>query len=241
MLVFKRLDKEIRKNESMLADYRRDADASKLLTAKLNALKEIEAYLRDFKWLKHKKYIEKVKMYLDTDFDAAECARHYGYACVNTWETSMSYAANKFEESIGQNTLQIILRADSLDEVGSGLFQFRVRSGKLNLNQFLLSDVVKLLPEGNKGALFGVKDCKKELGFLKSASKNALLSKVCSLDREKLSFLVSVLEGKDYRYAGQRLHIYNYILGGVESFNELLWLLDEFEIDRNQPGVRLTI
>ena len=225
MIVFKRLATGIQELELELAQNDLDANRRYLNQQKLDALLQIDQFLRSFAWLRKTEYKAKVLLFIDSDYDYASCAESMGLLR-NTFETSMSWAGKKFELSIGKNVIGGILSATDPAEVANHLFNFRLKTKKLSLSSFLIQDVFKNLPDSNKDLSLFVNECKDELEFLQSTTKAAIKQQLSRLDHDKLAFLRSIYDGQDARYAAQRIYLFKYLVGAYD-FSELLEVLNE--------------
>jgi hypothetical protein len=225
MIVFKKLANSIQELELELAQNDLEADRRNLNQQKLDALLQIDQFLRSFAWIKKTEYKSKVLLFIDNNYDYAYCADYLGLL-KNTYETSMSWAGKKFESAIGKNVIGGILSATDPVEVVTHLFNFRLKTKKLSLSSFLIQDVFKNLPDSNKDLSLFVNECKDELEFLQSTTKASIKQQLSGLNHDKLSFLRSIYDGQDARYAAQRIYLFKYLVGAYD-FSELLEVLNE--------------
>lgn len=224
-MIFKRLYKAIRHLKSLLAtsDFLEDRQS---LEQQLSALMDLYTFLHSFKWLSHDKYKLKVKYYLEHDFDVKASAKHFGFTRVNAFESSISYAAKKFEQAIGRGTLDLILSGD----VTSAILLFKVSSGALSLNSLVFDDMVALLPAHSPDPLTVLAECQSELDFFRDICKLRLERRLRTLSQSKLALIRGILESTDPSQAKLREYLYSFMLGNIESLDSLFQLLDSEEL-----------
>lgn len=207
MLIFKRLDKLLKYTKVELSQVDLVGDELEFLKAKLVVLEKIQEYLHSYSWLSHKKYKDRVALFLASNYDYRGCADNFN-SNLNTFETSMSYAGKKFSKSIGDSTLTLIEQGN----IEAAYFQFQIASNSLTLSSFLASEVLSMIPSPSKDITVSLSTCVDELKFFKQVSLPRLRNFFSTLDPIKLAHLRYILEVPDPRYADDRARIIKYIL-----------------------------
>lgn len=225
LIIFRELEMMCITTEKHIKSYQYDDKHRRRLLAKMSALQEIRDYLFSYEWLKHKKTIERVKTYLESGYNYKESTKKLNVVSTSAFETTIWYASKKFEESIGVDTLSLL----NDNKIMQAVYQFRVGTGKLRLDNLLPSDIIPVIPQPVYNGLIRASDCRNELQTLKLATTKSLESRFKSLDGGQLAFIRYILESSDERYADQRVLIYQYMSGSIAKVDDLLLALRNIE------------
>jgi hypothetical protein len=223
VIIFRRLENELASVRKLLGgDGISDEDRNSFVD-KENALSLLMTYLNSFEWLTHAKTKERVKLFISSRYDYKFCTEQLNMESLSAFETSMWYTAKKFQSKIGENTIDLIMDG----AISTALIQFNTGTGKMGLVSILPHGVGNLLPAPLSTGAISISECRGELELLKSLVLKTIKSKLSSLGRDNLAFLRHILESTDVRFSTHRQLLYSYLLGSVDSFDDLLVLLSQ--------------
>ncbi len=161
--------------------------------------------------------LEKIQFLRESYYDYNLVKRHFNLSADGL--KSLLFRTNKkLIDKIGADTLDLVL--SRYDKVSLGLTQFRVRSGKYKLEDILLLDFYSLLPE-SKLDFYKVEDCEREIKTLYQYSNLGMKEALSYCDKDKLSFLLYILQNTTERYKEDQKDLISLLLG-------INWSIDEY-------------
>lgn len=194
---------------------KRDVKRLKLINAQLGLLVEILDYVKTFDWLKKADYKEKIQTYWFSKLNNNVLVEQYGLTQNNANNTIL-YANDRLREKLGENTLQLILDG----EVDKARNQFYVNSGKIKLENMILSDVFKILKvSSEKPVDVSSEESLKVLKFLCDYSVAEMQRRYNDLDKGSQQYIRYILEGKSPKHT-EELTDYIKLLLGTLSYTE---------------------
>lgn len=221
MLYFKRLleveDLFVNKTNSIGLS---DSEIS-VLERQKEIIAEINKYIFSFEWLSYRKAKDFMKEVVNYNFDYLKICEVTGRPYQSVRAT-VSMRASEAEEKVGYNTLNLLTQGKCTE----AYFEFLIASGQFSMRNYAIGGIMDMLPEPNIDASVKFSDCEQELKFLKAVSKLNFADKISSLNKDNLSFLLAVLEGKGSYLSIPRSAILRYLLGDI-SYQDLLIKLRE--------------
>ena len=211
MGIFKDFQKEYDKVQKSLA-----MDENELLLKKRDLLLEIIDYINSYKWLSGRKLKDKVKCYLSCGYD-------YDFLCdsfnisYDSARNSIKWASKQLKKRIGEYTLELIRK----DDIEEAKLAFYIGANVINKEDFILNDLIAELPDAQFTAALDFVDCKNELIILCNLSRARLNYYVDVMDKQKMAYLVHLIEGSSVRANEKRPLLLSYLTGGL-SLNELI-------------------
>lgn len=176
-----------------------DNDEIDFQRRKLAALKEIRQYIKYGDWTRtasREKFMELVQ----SDFDYKLIEKRYktSQACLDVFV----YRQNDRLKRIIGGALTLI----SLNRIDEGMTLFYANAGIISARDFGYK-VEDLLPVGVNSDSFLVSDCDAEVGLLRSLMRSNVQKLLDSADKDKLAYLVFLLNTKDKAYSQQKAEL----------------------------------
>jgi hypothetical protein len=199
-----------------------EQELNDLYLYRLNALREIENYILDFKkWVPtaSTKTIDRVRYFINHDCSYKDTKDKFN-ANLSTIQMTISRAATSLESKLDQETLDLIAKAETKEQVEDAMLIFKTKSEYVKTTSLLLTDVATKLPNVKRNADIEAWNCIKELKFLKMYSKAFMEKQYKGLNSSKLTHLFYTLESNDTYYKKEKELILNFITKDV-SLNEL--------------------
>lgn len=188
--IFKSLSRTYTSTINELKTVANGSDREALLIETKELLDELMDYLKSYDWLHKSTSKEKMKVYLESGFDYDVLCDTFDLSYDNA-KMTVSWANGQFKKKIGENTIKLI-REGFIDEARSA---FYMNSGKINVSMLITSDGLECLPK-SKFNIYSLKDCETELKILKLISKTTLQRYMDMMDKEKMAYLLWLLEGQ---------------------------------------------
>ena len=185
---------------------------------KLNALREILEYVDTYKWVKHKKVIEKVKFVRNCRYDYS-LIRDELDMTADALKSFMYRVNTNLSLKIGENTIKTILTGG--ESINIGLSVFRVLTGSLPLEDILLKETFESLPN-KKYTTFSLKDCIEEIQYLYTYSKVGREFEEMDLDQNKLAFIRYILESETEKYKVEQRNLLAVLRGKFKTIDEYI-------------------
>lgn len=193
---------------------------------KRELLKEIKKYRDEMEWLKKQETKDRIRFYISNGYSISKTSKVYGMDTDSAIKTSIWYASKQFRTAIGKDTLNLIEN----NELESAELEFKLNTGGLDIESFLIKGVTDLVPElTTVDKSISISECEKELKFLKNFSKDVIDTILSRIDIEKLALLMYMLKGKETDYTEQRALVYSYLTGDINDIQLLLLELKETE------------
>ena len=166
---------------------------------KLAALREIRQYIKYGDWTRTASR-EKFMALVQSDFDYKLIEKRYktSQACLDVFVHRQN---DRLERIIG-GALTLI----SLNRIDEGMTLFDANAGSISARDFGYK-VEDLLPEGVKSDSLLVYDCGSEVRLLRSLMRSNVQKLLDSADKDKLAYLVFLLNTKDKMYSQQRAEL----------------------------------
>lgn len=208
-----------------------DLVAFDLCRRQLAVMEEIAAYVDSYEWLgtipkdgvKLGGVLEKVKFIRDSYYDYDLVKKHFNLSA-DALKSLLFRTNKKLTDKIGVDTIDLVL--SRYDKVSLGMTQFRIRSGKYNLVDILLSDFYSELPEP-KMNFYKVEDCETEIKTLYQYSQFGLKDALACCDKSKLAFLLYILQNTTERYKEDQKDLISLLLGINWSIDRYLQKLSQ--------------
>lgn len=160
---------------------------------KKQALVRVLKYaLQDDSWLSHKTSREKVRYFIQYGCDYEQTMKHFQAKSRNSVESSMSVFGKKFAETIGVDTVDLILAG----HVEEAMKQFNQMTKKVDSSDIYLKGVMRLLPKPKK-KYFPLEDCKEELKLLRLLTTSFLEQHTKQFDENKIAYLLYILASSE--------------------------------------------
>jgi hypothetical protein len=209
-ILFRQLITALQEVESNLKTFKKDGADRNLELKKLDALTKIQDYIMGFTWIQQSGLKRKIEVFLKNGLNYNLTVETLELPSKNALEVSITYANKQLEKLIGSNTIELIRKGD----VGAAMLQFHTGVGNVLLTEdFLVQDIVAMLPEAEYVGDISATDCSAELKFLNLITYRVLKSQVNKLDHRKLAFLRHILESSDSNFSFERTIIARYLQG----------------------------
>lgn len=198
MLIFKELEKAMVILKDRLKVIKQDnatTDNSAYLDEIMQRqaiLLQIRDYIKSGVWYKRSDSVNRVLYGVKYGISKAS----EEYACsAGCMRVSLSVASTRLYSLIGKNTIQLALNGD----YSTALFQFQKGVGLFKSDKVLLTGVASILKNEVPSVQLTecvLTDCKAELKFLKTYTKEGILQKLQLIDKDKLIYLLSLLDSE---------------------------------------------
>lgn len=159
--------------------------------AKYSALMEIWGWVKSGSWSPRSDFVHRILVLITKDRDAA--ISELGLTDINHANTLLYRANATLEKTIGTDIINSILSGD----VHEAMTKFRLKTGTTLSDTLFLSDLKAVLPEPASGNRYKLGDCTTEAKFLAFYSRAVLEKRFGSLDKDKLAYLVYLLNTYD--------------------------------------------
>ena len=178
---------------------------------KRNLLEEIIEYVDSFEWLSRESLKIKIDFFIKSGYDYSKLTEEFNISYESA-KNSVKWAAKKLKEKIGTNTISLI-RNGYIDEARMA---FYVGIGKVNRDSLIIRDLVEILPQSKYRVVYDLTDCIREISILKNLSKKRLAYYDAVMDRDKMSFLMDILENHSILATHTRPYLIKAIQGDLE-------------------------
>jgi len=171
------------------------SDEHELYQDKLDALKEINRFVKSFAYLKHDGTKERVEYYIrQSGFSCKVTAAYFGTS-TNNIDKTIKYASDILRSVIG-SPLDQIMQAKTSNEVSAALMEFRLAAKQERPMEFFLPGLTSFLPESDTNNAFPLGDCTTELATLSMFTKRYVKNLIEACDPYKLAYVLSLLSGR---------------------------------------------
>ena len=195
---------------------------------KRDLLEEIIEYVDSMEWLSRESLKSKITFFIKSGYDYSKFTEEFDISYESA-KNSIKWAAKKLREKIGSNTLSLI-KNGYIDEARMA---FYVGTGKLNRDDLFVKDLVDILPKAKYCVGYDLTDCIKEISILKNLSQKRLAYYDAVMDRDKMAFLMDVLENNSLQGTYMRPYLIKVVQGELELSD--LKMVQE-EINKNMLG-----
>ena len=131
---------------------------------------------------------------------------------------SISQLSQKLYRDLGDMVLYYIEKGMVTD----AYVEFLVRTDRLVLEDVIPVGITEMLPQPKFNPLIDVRDCVKELEFLKSVTYMSIKEQISNLDEAKLSLIIAVLKGQSDLTASQKQKIMWGYLFGKQDLKDMI-------------------
>jgi hypothetical protein len=196
---------------------------------KLQAFREIEDYILSMTWLNNVtvKTMDRVRYFITHNCSYKDTCTKFGDE-LSAIQVSMYRSGAILEKKIGVDTINYLYAAKTKEEVDLVMDTFNTNINYARTSKLVVKEVAKLLPEAKISADFEPQDCLQEMRFLKSYTVEHVKESVKSLNKEKIAFLLYILESDDSYYKNEK-EIYSKFLQRKITFDELKGKILEIE------------
>lgn len=197
---------------------------------KLNALREIEIYILDFKkWLPKasNKTIDRVRYFINHNCSYRDTHEKFG-GKLSAIQVCIFRACSSFATKLDHETLDLIANAETKEEVDSAMLTFKTKAEHVKTSNYLIEEVVNIIPDAQRKADIHSWDCLQELKFLKVYSKNYMEEYHKKLVEDNMTHLLYILESNDIHYKAEKDVFYKFLTGEI-TLDELKAKLQEIK------------
>ena len=208
---------------------------AKVLKQQKILLQKINIYLESYDWLKQQRVKERVSFFLQNNFsykllalkelnDGTESVEltkeEYSKildAKYKAVKESISYAAERFLNKIGNSTLELIYEGNYQE----ARLNFQTSSGQIGLQDIFLESIIAKLPKGKDGNI-DMQDCISELRFLEEHTNKVIDNRLVTLNVNKLAQIQYMLITDKKKYAKLKTNLHKYFNSKItlEQFEE---------------------
>ena len=132
------------------------------------------------------------------------------------------------KSKIGEHTVKLI-RDGYISEARDA---FYVGTGQISRDNLFLSDIARVLPESKFSAAYDLQDCLSELEFLRKISLDYIKKLTKKVDKSKLAYLLSLIEGNSRKATWLRPYIIDMLMGYMK-IEELLVMEEKIKEENN--------
>lgn len=215
MLVFKEIIDSLKAINQETTVYRGTGSRDEELAhEKYQLLLEIKEYMRDLEWISREETKDKLIKVVKSNYNYQQVAKLFD-TTPKSIKSSISELSKRFKHIIGNSTLKLIEEGN----ITLARYQFLAGTGKIKTSDFLLPVVRDILSEkvGDFKGIYSLRQCHKEIKFLKKYSIAALEQSLEELNMDKLAFVLFLIEGKDPDDNELKLNLINYITCRLEG------------------------
>jgi len=178
---------------------------------KRDLLEEIIEYVDSMEWLSKESLKNKIAFFIRSGYDYSKFTEEFDISYESA-KNSIKWAAKKLREKIGSDTLRLI-KSGYIDEAR---MVFYVGTDKLNRDDLFIKDLVDILPKAKYCVEYDLTDCIKEISILKNLSQKRLAYYDAVMDRDKMAFLMDVLENDSLHGIYMRPYLIKAVQGDIE-------------------------
>ncbi len=197
------------------------------LQDKKELLRELVDYVNSMKWLSRTPAKKKISFFIKSGYDYdAFCAEfNISYEAA---KNSVKWASKQLKAKIGEHTLELI-RDGYIKEASDA---FYVGTGQISRENLFLSDIAKVLPESKFSAAYDLQDCLTELVYLRKISLDYIEKHARKVDKNKLAYLLSLIEGRSRKAMWLRPYIIDMLMGYMK-IEDLLLAEEKIKEEKN--------
>ena len=187
------------------------------LADKYDLLNELVEYVNSMDWLTRVKTKKKISFFIKSGYDYGALCEEFGVSYESA-KNAVKWASKQLRRKIGKDTIKLI-RSGFIEEARVA---FCVGSGKISRENLFLADMVDSLPESKYSAAYDLQDCLSELVYLRKISLDYIEKLAKKVDKHKLAYLLSLIEGSSRKATWLRPYIIDMLMGYMKIEDLLL-------------------
>ena len=187
------------------------------LQDKKELLSELINYVNSMKWLSRTPAKKKITFFIKCGYDYEAFCAEFNISYESA-KNSVKWAAKQLKSKIGEHTVRLI-RDGYIEEAR---LAFYTGSGQISRETLFLSDMVAILPESKFSAAYDLQDCLTELVYLRKISLDYIEKHAKKVDKHKLAYLLSLIEGSSRKATWLRPYIIDMLMGYMKIKDLLL-------------------
>lgn len=205
---------------------------------KMKALREIEDYIMSFQWLSNSslKTIERVRYFITHECSYKKTQEKFVME-LSAVQVCIFRSSKLLEEKIGDNTLELIDKAKTKEQVDLAMNIFNTNVNFAKTSKVLVKEVAQLMPKAKYCNGIKPLDCLPEAKLLMLYSSGYIKQVINSLNMDKLSFLLYIIDSDDVSFKKERLLFRDYLQCKIKR-DELKQELSNLEA--NKPFAKLS-
>ena len=197
------------------------------LIEKKELLVEVVDYVNSMKWLSRTPVKKKITFFIKSGYDYEALCTEFNISYESA-KNSVKWASKQLKSKIGEHTLKLI-RDGYISEARDA---FYVGTGQISRDNLFLSDIARVLPESKFSAAYDLQDCLSELEFLRKISLDYIKKLTKKVDKSKLAYLLSLIEGSSRKATWLRPYIIDMLMGYMK-IEELLVVEEKIKEENN--------
>ena len=197
------------------------------LIEKKELLVEVVDYVNSMKWLSRTPVKKKITFFIKSGYDYEALCTEFGISYESA-KNSVKWASKQLKSKIGEHTVKLI-RDGYISEARDA---FYVGTGQISRDNLFLSDIARVLPESKFSAAYDLQDCLSELEFLRKISLDYIKKLTKKVDKSKLAYLLSLIEGSSRKATWLRPYIIDMLMGYMK-IEELLVMEEKIKEEKN--------
>lgn len=197
------------------------------LIEKKELLVEVVDYVNSMKWLSRTPVKKKITFFIKSGYDYEALCTEFGISYESA-KNSVKWASKQLKSKIGEHTVKLI-RDGYISEARDA---FYVGTGQISRDNLFLSDIARVLPESKFSAAYDLQDCLSELEFLRKISLDYIKKLTKKVDKSKLAYLLSLIEGSSRKATWLRPYIIDMLMGYMK-IEELLVMEEKIKEENN--------
>lgn len=197
------------------------------LIEKKELLVEVVDYVNSMKWLSRTPVKKKITFFIKSGYDYEALCTEFDISYESA-KNSVKWASKQLKSKIGVHTVKLI-RDGYISEARDA---FYVGTGQISRDNLFLSDIARVLPESKFSAAYDLQDCLSELEFLRKISLDYIKKLTKKVDKSKLAYLLSLIEGSSRKATWLRPYIIDMLMGYMK-IEELLVMEEKIKEEKN--------
>ena len=197
------------------------------LIEKKELLVEVVDYVNSMKWLSRTLFKKKITFFIKSGYDYEALCTEFNISYESA-KNSVKWASKQLKSKIGEHTVKLI-RDGYISEARDA---FYVGTGQISRDNLFLSDIARVLPESKFSAAYDLQDCLSELEFLRKISLDYIKKLTKKVDKSKLAYLLSLIEGSSRKATWLRPYIIDMLMGYMK-IEELLVMEEKIKEENN--------
>lgn len=197
------------------------------LQDKKELLSEVVDYVNSMKWLSRTPAKKKIAFFIKSGYDYNALCAEYDISYESA-KNSVKWASKQLKSKIGEHTVKLI-RDGYISEARDA---FYVGTGQISRENLFLSDIARVLPESKFSAAYDLQDCLSELVYLRKISLNYIEKHAKNVDKTKLAYLLSLIEGDSKKAVWLRPYLIDMLMGYMK-IEELLSVEEKIKEENN--------
>ena len=197
------------------------------LIEKKELLVEVVDYVNSMKWLSRTPVKKKITFFIKSGYDYEALCTEFNISYESA-KNSVKWASKQLKSKIGEHTVKLI-RDGYISEARDA---FYVGTGQISRENLFLSDIARVLPESKFSAAYDLQDCLSELVYLRKISLNYIEKHAKNVDKTKLAYLLSLIEGDSKKAVWLRPYLIDMLMGYMK-IEELLSVEEKIKEENN--------